>query len=71
MDALDGNAIAGQLFEHFGTEMTTAWGSSAHCAATAQVAELRVYMRAPVSYLAKGRFDLPTGLMGAKDGPLS
>jgi Family of unknown function (DUF6510) len=25
MDALDGNAIAGPLFEHFGTEMTAAW----------------------------------------------
>ena len=47
MDALDGNAIAGSLFEHFGTEMTTARGSCAHCGATAQVAELRVYMRAP------------------------
>jgi Family of unknown function (DUF6510) len=47
MDALDGNAIAGPLLEHFGTEMTTVWGSCAHCGATAQVAELRVYMRAP------------------------
>jgi hypothetical protein len=47
MDALDGNAIAGPMFEHFGTEMTTARGSCAHCGATAQVAELRVYMRAP------------------------
>ncbi len=47
MDALDGNAIAGDLFEHFGAEMTTAIGSCAHCGATAQVAELRVYPRAP------------------------
>ncbi len=47
MDALDGNAIAGPLFEHFGTEMTAARGSCAHCGATAQVGELRVYMRAP------------------------
>jgi hypothetical protein len=47
MDALDGNAIAGSLFEHFGAEMTTAWGACAHCGATAQVAELRVYTRAP------------------------
>lgn len=47
MDALDGNAIAGMMFEAFGTEMTTATGSCTHCRATAQVAELRVYMRAP------------------------
>lgn len=47
MDALDGNAIAGPLFEHFGTEMTAARGSCAHCGTTAQVAELRVYSRAP------------------------
>ena len=25
MDALDGNAIAGELFEVFGEEMTTGW----------------------------------------------
>jgi hypothetical protein len=47
MDALDGNAIAGQLFEHFGTEMTTATGACAHCGAVAKIAELSVYSRAP------------------------
>jgi hypothetical protein len=47
MDALDGNAIAGALFEHFGTDMTATRGSCAHCGATAQVGELRVYTRAP------------------------
>ena len=47
MDALDGNAIAGPLLEYFGTEMTAASGSCAHCGATAQVAELRVYIAAP------------------------
>lgn len=47
MDALDGNAIAGQLFAHFGVEMTTATGACAHCGTTAQIAELRVYTRAP------------------------
>ena len=31
MEALDGNAIAGTLFEHFGTEMTTTIGACAHC----------------------------------------
>lgn len=49
MDALDGNAIAGALFEHFGVEMTTARGSCAYCGATAQIAELVVYSRAPGS----------------------
>ena len=47
MEALDGNAIAGPLFEHFGTEMTTAEGTCAHCGSRAQIAELVVYMRAP------------------------
>jgi ribosomal protein L40E len=47
MEPLDGNAIAGQLFEFFGTEMTTAVGSCRHCGALAQLAELVVYARAP------------------------
>jgi hypothetical protein len=47
MDALDGNAIAGALFDVFGAEMTTATGVCAGCGATAQVGELAVYLRAP------------------------
>jgi DNA-directed RNA polymerase subunit RPC12/RpoP len=47
MDALDGNAIAGPLFEHFGSEMTIADGACAHCGAVSLIAELRVYSRAP------------------------
>lgn len=47
MDALDGNAIAGQLYEYFGVEMTTAIGTCAHCGTEAQVGELQVYARAP------------------------
>jgi hypothetical protein len=47
MDALDGNAIAGLLFDAFGGEMTTATGVCATCGARAQVAELVVYVRAP------------------------
>jgi hypothetical protein len=47
MEALDGNAIAGLLRDLFGAEMTTATGVCAHCGATAQVAELVVYGRAP------------------------
>src|SRR5690242_12343332 len=47
MEALDGNAIAGDLFEYFGGEMTTVTGSCRHCGARAQIAELQVYTKAP------------------------
>lgn len=47
MDPLDGNAIAGLLFEAFGREMTTAAGTCANCGARAPAAELRVYLGGP------------------------
>jgi hypothetical protein len=47
MEALDGNAIAGELFEIFGRDMTCARGICAECRMRAQVAELAVYSRAP------------------------
>jgi hypothetical protein len=47
MDALDGNAIAGTLYDVFGTEMTAAATVCAYCGASGHVAELRVYLRAP------------------------
>jgi hypothetical protein len=47
MDALDGNAIAGQLWEVFGTEMTIATGVCLHCGNEGPVAEAVVYNRAP------------------------
>src|SRR5947209_1034270 len=47
MEALDGNAIAGPLFEYFGIEMTTTVGTCAHCGTPAQIAELVVYAHAP------------------------
>ena len=47
MDALDGNAIAGALFEHFGHDMTMAEVRCSHCKSTSLMAELRVYMKAP------------------------
>jgi hypothetical protein len=47
MEALDGNAIAGPLFEYFGAEMTIAGGTCVCCGAPSQLAELQVYMRAP------------------------
>ena len=47
MDALDGNAIAGALFEHFGHDMTMAEVRCSHCKSISLAAELRVYMKAP------------------------
>jgi hypothetical protein len=47
MEALDGNAIGGLLFEVFGVEMTTATGVCAHCGAAGEVATLVVYLQAP------------------------
>jgi hypothetical protein len=44
---LDGNSIAGKLFDLFGCEMTTVAGACAHCGSVAQIAELRVYAQAP------------------------
>jgi hypothetical protein len=47
MDALDGNAIAGALCDHFGHEMTMAHGRCTHCHTAWMFAELRVYIQAP------------------------
>jgi hypothetical protein len=47
MQALDGNAIAGSLFEYFGSEMTSVRGRCRHCGTSALIAELAVYTRAP------------------------
>jgi ribosomal protein S27AE len=47
MQALDGNAIAGDLYELFGVEMTTRTGICRSCGAAAMLGELRVYTRAP------------------------
>jgi ribosomal protein S27AE len=47
MQPLDGNAMAGALYEAFGDEMTTRTGICEHCGATGLLAELRVYIRAP------------------------
>ena len=46
-DALDGNAIAGELFAAFGREMTAETGRCRNCGAMSAIAELRVYTRAP------------------------
>ena len=47
MDALDGNAIAGPLADIFARDMTAVTGTCAHCRTSAQVAELRVFSKAP------------------------
>ena len=47
MDALDGNAVAGQLVEIFGVELTTAVGTCGTCGAAGRVAEFVVYLRGP------------------------
>jgi hypothetical protein len=47
MEHLDGNAIAGQMFDVFGAEMTIATGTCANCGATHVMAELIVYLEAP------------------------
>lgn len=47
MEAVDGNAIAGELREHFGGEMTGMRGRCGHCGAGAQIAELAVYESGP------------------------
>jgi len=47
MEPLDGNAIAGQLFDVFGAEMTLAIGTCATCGSVGHVAEFAVYLHAP------------------------
>ena len=47
MEALDGNAIAGWLFEHFGSEMTSVGGRCRHCGTRTLIAERQIYTRAP------------------------
>jgi hypothetical protein len=46
-DALDGNAIAGQLYEAFGIEMTVAVGVCAQCGTQGVLAESVVYLAGP------------------------
>ena len=47
MEPLDGNAIAGALYDVYGEDMTAAIGRCTVCGATGPLAELRVYTRAP------------------------
>ena len=47
MARLDGNAIAGQLYDVFGAEMTTVAGVCAYCGARHELGEQPVYLRGP------------------------
>jgi hypothetical protein len=47
MTRLDGNAIAGELFDVFGEEMTTATATCAGCGSGRPLGELAVYLPAP------------------------
>jgi uncharacterized protein DUF6510 len=47
MTRLDGNAIAGQLVDIFGEDMTTASGTCSICGSTRPLGELAVYLQAP------------------------
>ncbi len=55
MIALDGNAIAGDLLEVFGVDLTPATCKCAACGKSAAVAEAVVYMRGP-GRVARCRF---------------
>jgi hypothetical protein len=47
MERLDGNAVAGELMEIFGVEMTIATSVCDSCGAASTVGELHVYAQAP------------------------
>jgi len=47
MEALDGNAIGGMLYNVFGGEMTTAQVECGGCGARGPLAECEVYLRGP------------------------
>jgi hypothetical protein len=47
MSAVDGNAIAGQLAELFGADLTTAAATCASCGTAAPIAEYLVYAHGP------------------------
>ncbi|HEY3436411.1 MAG TPA: DUF6510 family protein [Actinotalea sp.] len=45
--ALDGNAVAGLLWDLFGEESTTTVGTCAHCGSSGVLAETVVYVQGP------------------------
>jgi hypothetical protein len=48
---LDGNAVAGELHEVFGFDLTPTRGRCAHCGNVAAVATLRAYVHGPGTVL--------------------
>ena len=57
MEAVDGNAIGGLLYEVFGHEMTDAPSVCVSCGDVRQVAELAVYLRGPGTVVRCRRCD--------------
>lgn len=51
VDALDGNAAAGHLYDAFGAEMTSAQCTCRWCGLKCLVAEVRAYLSAPGTVL--------------------
>jgi Family of unknown function (DUF6510) len=47
MEALDGNAIGGMLYQLFGGEMTMAQAECGHCGRRGPLAECEVYLGGP------------------------
>ena len=47
MNVLDGNAIAGTLFDVFGDEMTDVSGTCASCRVASRLGEMKVYLGGP------------------------
>ena len=47
MEAVDGNAIGGMLYEVFGREMTMAQAVCGRCGARGPIAECQVYLGGP------------------------
>jgi Family of unknown function (DUF6510) len=47
MEAVDGNAIGGILYQVFGREMTMAKAECGHCGARGPLAECEVYLGGP------------------------
>jgi len=51
LDALDGNAVGGLLFDVYGVEMTAATATCASCGDARALAEAVVYLQAPGTVL--------------------
>ena len=69
MERLDGNAVAGPLFEYFGAEMTIAHGACAYCGMPSQIGQLMVYGQAPGAVVrCRGCGNVVIVLVTVRDG---